>query len=360
MYKKLIETKFILLLILSVILFSPLCFAQSEKSEQKEKELAIESAIKAAEPKIKRAESGEKEEYIKNSFSTSIGVDNNSYLDSTKKADSFNRQVLSVRVRKNLVQGFVFNLKYQPSAVVYHHAKRASFYDNFLNFNIENNLCEGLSVHLGYETDFLYYHKLKNSTYFNHGPNVGFRMWLTKSIYQDIGFKTLFKTFTKAKALKGDSSLGDNRRDTRRIIDYEIGKYFKKSLLKFSTQYYINDSNYQYFDDYDYKSKSFNLTYICALTDKFSYLIGSEFERKDYLSKPITYPVVIQQVPMTVFSLPTPEQYDDVYKVNAGLFYDIKKNLTISLNWSWIESDSNNPLYEYAGYVTSLGLQYRF
>lgn len=331
-------------------IFSISSFAQqpvTDKQEIKEEEISVkypQAEIKKSE--IKKIEPA----LIKTFFITEVGIDSNPYLDSSKKADLFNREILDFRIRRNLPRSWVFNLDYRPSATIYRHERSVSFYDNFLTFNFENYPVNWIVLRFEYEFDFIYYPKLKNSNYFSHGPGFQTRLWFTKNIYQEIGINLSLKEFTKRKAsdLNNVSTLV-RREDNRPIFSYEIGQYFKRSLLKFYTKHYENNSNDEYFDFYDYKSHQFNVAFIHMFNEKFYYLADLGFERRDYNSRPSDINI-----------LGSSAQKDDIYKVNMSLFYDINKNLTVDLSWSWRQSASNSINYEYAGYITSCGLHYRF
>ena len=137
------------------------------------------------------------------------------------------------------------------------------------------------------------------------------------------------------------------RDDVRNTVEYEIGKYFTRDLLKLKIQYYFNNSSEKYLHFYDYDSfkTSISLTHLFN-ESVFGYVAFSR-QFRDYRSRSLI---------VDTSSL----EWDRTYLVTTGLYYNLTKNCSLVANYTYRQNWSNEPTQEYEGTIVSCGINYSF
>ena len=130
-------------------------------------------------------------------------------------------------------------------------------------------------------------------------------------------------------------------------MEYAIGKYFKRDVVKIKFEYYYNNSNYPYLAYYDYDS--YRLTLSC--THLFNKKLFGHFsfsrQIRDYTGRLLTVDL-------------GSKEWDRTYVISSGLYYILNRSLTIGLNYTYRQNWSNEPTSRYSGSVISGGTYWRF
>lgn len=279
------------------------------------------------------------------------GYDNNVNLDSSRDGDFYTELALEVGYKQPLRNGFDATLDYYLSAINYQEITDGSFYDNSLSIELEKDLLDALlKLGIGNNFEYIHYPKEENSIFYAAEPEIFIQHNISKSIYQKLIYNFMFREYTDRKALDGLARDKDSdRRDTRNSLTHEARAIiFEKYILQLRNQYFVNDSNDQYMDYYDYSSYRIDGTLILPLFFERLYgLISGGYQLRDYKTRQL-----VNNVSQT--------QEDDFYNTIASVIYDLNDTFSISLNYKYSQNESNEPSEEYSGSIFSLGLHYAF
>ncbi len=286
-------------------------------------------------------------------FSASQGYDNNVNLDSQRKEDIFSEGIFDAKVIYPLTGRWNFFGGIGVHDITYWEVTDASLVDSDFKFGFEGKLFGTFVLTASNGVEVVEYPYNADGSYV--GNKVGFMLrhrlpktTLPATFFHAFGYEYFYKNYSDRKARDGAGRKSpDDRVDKRNTLVSEFGAYFKKAMLKFNGEYYFNDANDKYFNYYDYQSRRIGLSLLYLLTDKMTAILSVGHQRKHFIHR-------ITQVDRT--SLET----DKIFTAGASLFYDIYKNTSVGLNYSYRENDSNDPIQEYSSSITSLGLYCRF
>ena len=107
-----------------------------------------------------------------------------------------------------------------------------------------------------------------------------------------------------------------------------------------------NDSNMVFQDYYDYEGLNAAVSYTQIITEKLYAAVSVNYMRTSYKSRKV--------------SAGDETQIDDFCSPRVLVFYDITKDLTWLLTYSYNQADSNDPGQEYSGHMVTSGLYYSF
>ena len=112
-------------------------------------------------------------------------------------------------------------------------------------------------------------------------------------------------------------------------------------------KYYLNDSNDRYMKYYDYYAYKSSISWTHLFSDDlFGFFSFSRLWR-DYSNRTITTDA-------------NSEQWDRTYVATCALYYNLNKDLTLGLNYTYRENGSNEPTATYSGSLVSLSAYYSF
>ncbi|MBN1913764.1 MAG: hypothetical protein JW788_05120, partial [Candidatus Omnitrophica bacterium] len=124
-------------------------------------------------------------------------------------------------------------------------------------------------------------------------------------------------------------------------------KFFPKDQLKLGFQYYNNNSSERYLHYYDYDSYKGTASLTHLFNNKtFGYFSFSR-ERGDYHNR----------------SISTNNgrcQDDRTYVLTSALYYNIKKDFTLGLSYTYRNNYSNEPMERYQSSMFTVGTYYKF
>jgi len=282
------------------------------------------------------------------------GYDNNVNLDSSRDGDFFTELALEAGYKHSFKNGFDATFDYYLSAITYYEVTDGSFYDNNVSVQLEKELFDApFGFGAGNNFEYIYYPKEEGSIFYANESEVFIQHNIAEGIYQRLIYKFMFREYTDRKARDwANVAKGADRRDLRNSIIHEVRAIiFDKYVLKMRNQYFINDSNDQYMDYYDYSSYRIDTTFILPIFpfffENFYGLISLGYQLRDYDSRQL-----VNDASKT--------QEDDFYNAIGSLIYDLNKSFSISLNYVYCQNESNEPSEEYSGSTISLGLHYAF
>ncbi|KPK42240.1 MAG: hypothetical protein AMJ78_03250 [Omnitrophica WOR_2 bacterium SM23_29] len=286
-------------------------------------------------------------------FAAAQGYDNNVNLDSQRKGDTFSEGIFDAEAIYPITGRWDVFGGVGVHDITYWDVTDASLVDTDLRFGFEGKFFGTVTLTALNDFEIIEYPYNEDGSYI--GDKVGFKIkhllpktYLPATFFHSFGYEYFYKNYMDRKASNGYGAKSPNDRvDKRHTLDCEFGAYFKKAMLKFSGEYYFNDSNDQYLSYYDYQSRRIGLSLIYLLTDKMTAILSAGHQRKHFIHR-------ITRVDNTKL------ETDKIFTAGASIFYDIYKNVSLGLNYFYRENDSNDPIQEYSGSITSLGLYCRF
>lgn len=276
------------------------------------------------------------------------GYDNNVFLDSRRERDTFSEGILDAGVTYPLNGRWDVLGGISAHDVTYWKATDANIVDTDLKFGFEGKLLWDMTVTTYNDVEFLEYQANADGNYFGDRTGIVLKQKLPNDFFHSFSYEYFYKDYSDRKALNGWGGLTDkNRKDNRNTLYYDLGVYLKKSMFKVFGEYYLNRSNDNFLDYYDYDSLRLGSSMIYLITNKMSAYLSYYRQFKNYSDR-------------TIPGDNTYGEKDRTWVTAASLFYDISKNTTLGLNYSYRQNLSNNPAQKYSGSITSLGLYCRF
>ncbi len=298
-------------------------------------------------------ESRSKDNLVSNMILSLIqGVDTNPLLDSTKKADNYTEEILDMHFKYPLFgpnRGFT-NSKFgfNITNINYYNITDVDIFDGVADVKFEQEISRDITLSAGYTFELLWFPSDENGNFIGNEINASAKQKLTDKIYQKCSYKLVFKNFLERKARLGNANFSSNlRSDIRNVFEYELGAYIiNDTKVRVIDQFYISESNDQYFDFYDYINNRVGVSMIQLLVKKLYNITGFYYQRRNYDARKV--------------SDRDANQRDNLYIVTTSFLYDVTKDISIFVNYSHAENHTNEPLEKYSNNIYSTGLHYSF
>lgn len=331
-----------------VLIFS---FYPGIKAADIQEEQTTEKDLGAAQEKVyKKVEAAKETKRYKSKIFVSAlqGYDNNVFLNSDRKEDGFSESIVDVSVASPLNGRWDVLSGVSAHDITYWDSSGASLVDTNIKLGFEGKLPADLTLTVLDNIELLEYYSNDYGEYVGNKTGLSLRQKLPNNFFHAIGYEYFYKNYSDRKALNGWGGESDkDRADNRNTVDYELGVYLKKAMLKVFGEYYLNDSNDSYLDYYKYDSRRFGASAIYLFADKLTGYASFIYQRRGYQDR-------------TIPDDSTVHERDKTYIASASLFYDIFKNATLGVNYCYRQNDSNSLTQKYSGSITTLGLYCRF
>ena len=311
-------------------------FSVEMKEEQQER------LLNPAKPEKKILPSG-----LTMKASVSGGYDTNPNLSPLKKGDIFEEFLFNLGYSKVLTGKLKFTFNYDYDILNYNEITDASTILNHLRFGLHDRFGK-LRAGAGYDLAYVYYLDNDDDFLFHKGfAYIGHD--ITRKIYQQLQFEYGIKDFTEQKAL-GDTIAtfqSKDRFDRRWNGIYSIDALLTRRLSAgFLTKFSINDSNARYQNFYDYKSYEGSPYISYAFNSKLRLVLNFSYTRKNYDKRRVTFG--------------NDREEDNLYTGRGALKYDLNKNNSLSISYTYRDNSSNEGLEEYVENIFSAGWNYKF
>jgi len=276
------------------------------------------------------------------------GYDNNVDLNSRRIEDAFLQSSANVDVIYNETDSLkirggidVFDLTYYKHNV-----------DNLLDVNpyigFDYEIVPGLISKNRIKYDYFSYPNKKENTFSGLVLSTYLRHYIVKRIYHELGYEFLKRWYPDRKTTLANSNPSNQDRiDDRFRIKYKIGASSSRAFFSLSNEYSKNDSNERYQDYYDYWVYRLRPSVMYFFTEKFYTNVGFVYKYTHYKDRRSTMDS-------------SKHVRDNTYMVNTSLYYDISKNTTFGITYSYNENTSNDPYQKYSGSTITGGVFYSF
>lgn len=335
------------LFILTLFLISPYSVNAADINEEQTTEKYLGKSGEKAYKKVEAVKEGQR--YKTKILVAAIqGYDNNVFLDPRREHDTFTEAILDASVIYPLNGRWDFSGGVSAHDITYWKATDANLIDTDLKFAFEGKLFSGLTLTAYNDVELVEYQANDDGEYVGDKAGLVLKQKLPNNFFHSLRYEFFYKNYSDRKALDGSGDPSDHdRQDDRNTVYYDLGVYMKKSMVKVFGEYYLNDSNYNYLDYYDYDSVRLGSSMIYLLTDKMSTALSYYRQFRSYFER-------------TIPNDDTVGEKDRTWVATASLYYDIYKNTTLGLNYSYRQNHSNNPVQKYSGSIISGGLYCRF
>ena len=118
-------------------------------------------------------------------------------------------------------------------------------------------------------------------------------------------------------------------------------------MVKFKNEIYKNDSNNEYQEYYDYWVYRAKPSVLYFITNDLYINLGYSYKYTLYEDRRATDDV-------------NKVARDHTHSMSTALYYDLTKNVTCSITYSYAENLSNDPFQRYSGGTVTGGLSYNF
>ena len=336
---------FVLALFLISVSSAPVSAADINEEQTTEKYLG-----KSEEKAYKQVEVVKKEQKYKTKllFAAMQGYDNNVFLDPRRVHDTFSEAIVDASVVYPLSGRWDVAGGISAHNITYWKATDANLTDVDLKFGFEGKLPAGMTLKVYNDVELVEYQANADGNYLGDKVGLVLKQKLPNNFFHSFSYEYFYKHYCDRRALDGTGAISsDKRQDDRNTVYYDLGVYLKKTMFKVFGEYYANKSNVNYLDYYDYESLRLGSSMIYLLTDKMSTSLSYYRQFRNYEDR-------------TIPGDNTRGEKDRTWVTTASLYYDIYKNATLGLSYSYRQNLSNNPTQKYSGSITSLGLYCRF
>ena len=280
------------------------------------------------------------------------GVETNPLLDSSHKVDSYTQEMVDMHFKYPVFGSFLGfkNSNFGFNIVNTNYYKQTDVNTMYAvgDLSIDREIADKVTLSPGYVFEYMYFPNAEDGTFVGNQFNVSAKQSLRDWAYQKGAYRVIIRNYLSDKARLGDFSEANyNRFDVRNQFEHEFGVYIgNKTKFRITNQFYINKSNYAYFDFYNYYNYRFGASLIRLVTKKLYTITGFYYNRKNYMERHVSDRDAVER--------------DNLYTVTTSVLYDLTKDLSIFVNYTHSENHSNEPLQQYVDTLYSAGFYYSF
>jgi len=276
------------------------------------------------------------------------GYDNNVDLDSERHNDGFNQGIANVDVTYEQTKDLKLKAGVDVFELIYYKYNIDNLSDISPYTGVDLELTPGLVSRNRFAFDYFSYPNRKESTFAGITLSSYLRHFILEDIYHELGYEYLYRWYPDRKITLGSLETGDDDRvDGRHKTKYNIGVYSTRLFVKLSNEISWNDSNNGYQNYYDYWLYRVKPSVMFFFTDRFYTDVSFVYKYTHYNDRRST-------------ENSTRVVRDHTYMANTSFYYDISRNVTFGLTYSYSENQSNDPFQKYSGSILSGGIYYSF
>jgi hypothetical protein len=276
------------------------------------------------------------------------GYDNNVNLNSNRDGDSFIQSFFKGSFITPLSEQTNAKIDLEMMNLLYAGEPELDMTRNGIRLGLDHKLSKELAFSTAYKLDSIEYYNSGKDDFLDNSIELKLTQQLPHKMFHSVGYDLLCRSYDKRytrDALTGETD--KTRNDLRNSVSYEIGKYFKKDLVRLNVGYFNNDSNDPYLDYYDYDSYRFGATAIHLFNNKLSGMLSYSKQYRDYANRTL------------IVDTDTTE-FEKTYMVTTGVLYSLNKSLSFGVNYIYRQNNSNEPIDNYSGSIVSVTTYYKF
>jgi len=276
------------------------------------------------------------------------GYDSNAHLDSQRDGDAYMQTFFRGAFETPISENTKGLFDYEMMNLMYSSEPTLDLIRNGIRLGTDYKISEKWAFLTNYRFDSIEYLGTGIDDYLDNSIEFKLKNNLPINMFHSLGYDFLWRTFAKRYTRVTSNTYSDKERsDLRNTVEYEIGKYFTKDLFKINFEYFNNNSNETYFKYYDYDSYKVGSSFTHILTDKVTGLCSFSRRLRKYRSR-------------TLINDAGAYEWEKTYEGTAALYYTLNKSLSLGLNYTYRQNNSNEPIDSYSGSLISLSSYYRF
>lgn len=283
-------------------------------------------------------------------LSVAGGYDDNANLNSFRKGDGFAQESASLLYRRLLHKKTQMRLSYSGLNVNYMEATDQNIFSNQVGGGIDVLLSPRTIWENDYTFQYLDFTRSESSTSYANGYRIGIRQKITPVLNGKAGFTINGRQYVhkKTRLASGLLAADDERSDIRYTADYQLNwKALPAVIVTGGGSYLWNESDDLYQDYYDFEACRVFAGFSWQISKQWSSSMRVNYEWRSYDSRALTEETA-------------KFQSDDLFTVNASLYYAINPQLSLGSTYTYREKWSNEPSQEYSGSLGTLGLYHSF
>jgi len=285
---------------------------------------------------------------VRGSFDLQQGFDNNVDLDSKRHKDGFLQAIGDLEVAYKMSEELKLKAGGDIFSILYYKYNSNNIFDIEPYVGFDYEIIPGLVSINRCSYDYFSYPNSHESTFSAIELSTALRHYLTEDLYHSLGYEYSHRWYADWKVSMEDSRKGDNdREDNRNTITHKIRFFFAQLILKLNNELIFVDSNHKYQDYYDSWKYSVKPGIMYFLTDQLYTDISFRYKHTNYKNRRSSEDL-------------NKKVRDNTYTLSAALYYDLTKNMTLEVSYSYSENDSNDPFNKYSGSIVSGGIYYSF
>ena len=322
--------------------------AKLEKQQESKKNRRITSGL---EQRLRRTPASKTFiEKLDFHYAATEGFDLNPALNpSSHKGSFYTEQEMTIQYTDRIKKGFIYRLSYELWHMnFYNKANRNILEQNFKAETALRLVPKKLFLETNYGYEIFRRQHTPIADYNGNEVKLGLKHYLIKDkLYHKLSWIFHHRGYGKFKIRDAGGNPGStNRRDNLNALDYEIGIYlFHHVLIRVHNRFGRNESNDGFKDFFDYSYYSVSPQIAWHITPKWLFAGGFHYQRNVYDGRDIKG---------------FPPERENMYSFFGGLYYQINKHLTWSVNCNQIKNGSNIPDFEYDDAWFSSGIHARF
>jgi hypothetical protein len=285
---------------------------------------------------------------IKFLLAVSGGYDNNTHLDSQRDADVYMQTFLKSTYASPVSKKTDLVMDYTIMSLLYADESNLDLITNYIHAGLDHKLNEKFIFSTGYGLDIIENINSGLDDYTENAIDAKLKQKLANKMYQSLGYILAYRMYSRRYTrLATAEETTKKRNDLRNTLEYEIGKFLSKDLIKLTVQYYNNNSNDPYLHYYDYDSWRIGASLTHIFDDKVSGYLSVSRQYRDYRNRTLIYD-------------PGIKENDTTYLLTSALYYNVNKSLALGLSYTYRKNSSNEPIERYSGSLISVSTYYRF
>ena len=281
--------------------------------------------------------------------STSIAYDSNYNLNRYDEEGSlYTQQTLGIYGWYPLSKKTALRCGYDLAWIKYLVSSDPDLVDNMLSVGLDAKIDKDFIWSVDCIADFVKLPHSKNSAYTMNKVGTSIKQNITDWLYHKIGYQYLIKDYDRWKTRNHrlNVRLGD-RVDRRNVILHQVGVFLSDfTFAKILNKAYINDSNENYMEYYDFRAWKSKLSLAQFITDKLYETVDFTYQYKAYEKRGIPGS--------------DEDQRDHLFIYGASLFYDLTPHTSLGLTFDLKKNYSNDNAEQYEDMIISTGLYCAF
>lgn len=286
---------------------------------------------------------------LKSLLATTVGYDNNVYLDSRRHKDAFTQVFFRTTFTSPLSDTLNAIVEYDIMNLLYADSSSGNLVSTSLRGGLDFKINDDTRLITDYTYGITEYESSGGDDFFDHNLGFTFKQKLPMRFSHAFDYHFSVKDYMERKTRDAATVYRDKGRlDTRNTLDYSVSKQFPTDLVKVGLRYYFNNSNEKFLNYYDYESWQ---PYFSAV-----HLFGPKLFGYASISRQYRY--YTQRT--IVGTLSSIKEKDYTYVLTQALYYSVNKKFTVGLSHNYRKNDSNEPASRYSGSIFSLNGYYSF